>query len=110
MSPAPRVRRTTIAASSLLVVCIAAAGVADGASSYRLVKPAIVPIERVAANAGGGYDFDVYVRLNRALPRLASGAPNATLELVDAGGDTHVATIGHKSGHCYGAPILSCDR
>jgi hypothetical protein len=39
------------------------------------------------------------------LPRLASGAPNATLELVDAGGDTHVATMGRRSGHCYGAPI-----
>ena len=99
MSPA------AIAASSLLVACLGAAGVADGASRYRLVKPAIVPIERVAAPAGGGYDFDVYVRLNRALPRVVSGTLNATLELVDAGGDTHVAAIGRRSGHCYGAPI-----
>jgi hypothetical protein len=58
-----------------------------------------------SAGAGGGADFDVYIRLNRALRRLASGAPNATLELADAGGDTHVSTIGRRGAHCYAAPI-----
>jgi hypothetical protein len=100
------VHRLTAAGAVLAATAlVATATAAHGSSGYRFVRPPVVPIERIAANAGGGYDFDVYVRLNRALPRLASGAPNATLELADAGGDTHVSTIGQRAGHCYAAPI-----
>jgi hypothetical protein len=62
-------------------------------------------MERIGASAGGGYDFDVYVRLDRPVPHRRSGANDATLELEDKGGPEPASTLGRKTGHCYTVPI-----
>jgi hypothetical protein len=96
---------TRIGTAVVTAVALAFAGAAtpsEGASSgYRFVVTPIVPIE----HSDFGVDFDIYVRLNRALPRLKSGKLDASLLVADRGGDGIVSTLGRKAGRCYGAPV-----
>jgi hypothetical protein len=95
-------RERAVVAALALALAGSAAAPSDGASTgYRFVGAPIVPIE----HGDYGVGFDVYVRLNRALPRLKSGKLDASLLLADRGGDAFVSTVGRKGGHCYGAPV-----
>lgn len=70
--------------------------------AYHFLERPIVPLER---DSQGRPAFDVYVKLNRDVPRTANGTPRATLRVQDAGGDTTVTTLGRRSRHCFAAGI-----
>ena len=67
-------------------------------TGYRFIKPPIVPVQ-------DGDVLNVYVRLNRSLPRERSGKLQAALWVADAGGNAFVSTVGKRARRCYAAPI-----
>lgn len=94
--------RRALAPLVLLSALGASSSHAAKPSAYRFVVRPIAPLER---NSDGDAVFDVYVKLNRQLPRDRRRTPDAELWLADAGGTAPVVTLGRRSRNCYAAGI-----
>lgn len=85
---------------ALLTAALPAATGATGATGAfhpNFVRPPIVPLER---DSDGHPAFDVYAKLDHAVPRTKSGGLAASLVLIDAGEGDSVSTLSRTS-HCY---------
>lgn len=102
--PRARLPRLALAPLALVLVLALSASASDASapSGYRFVVKPIAPLER---NSDGDPTFDVYVKLNRRLPRGKDKTPQAELWLADSGGTLPVVTLGRRSRACYSAGV-----
>jgi hypothetical protein len=95
-------RRVCGAVVSVLVAALCAPAAGTAGTGYRFVEKPIVPLEH---DSTGAPAFDVYLKLNRQLPRARDGSPKAYMTIADVGGDQTAVTLGRRSSACYASGV-----
>jgi hypothetical protein len=99
-----RRRSRVLAASTGLAIVMGGAASACPAAEkvYRFVGKPIITQTAVPEAYGGGFTYDVYMRLNRPLPRVsAKRGYAAEVRVEGTGGDEGISTLGRRRKHCY---------
>jgi hypothetical protein len=91
----PDLKRPCALAIAALLCGGAGGGQATASPRYRFVRPPLL----LFAKDGSAYDFDVYVHLDRALPRTKAG-PRASILIAGSGSDFRPIMLS-ASPACY---------
>lgn len=74
---------------------------AEGKEFHIVGKP-VVTQTAVPEAYGGGFTYDIFLRLNRALPRVgAKRGYAASIRIDGVGGTDGISTLGRRSKRCY---------